>query len=150
MPTRSESQSSRGSARPVLLLDTSAAIASVLTTHVHHQVVLTAIGGSRIGLAGHAMFETYSVLTRLPSPQRLSAELAARVIRTNFPHSAHLDLERSSALPTEFAAVGIAGGAVYDGLVGACAVAAGATLLTCDRQAMASYAALGVDVLQVG
>ncbi len=150
MPTRSRSQSSRGSARSVLLLDTSAAIASVLTTHVHHQAVLTAIGGSPIGLAGHAMFETFSVLTRLPTPQRLSAELAARVIRTNFPHSAHLDPERLSALPTEFAAVGISGGAVYDGLVGVCAVAAGASLLSCDRRAMASYAALGVHVLLVG
>lgn len=122
----------------------------MLTTHVHHQAVLTAIGGSPIGLAGHAMFETFSVLTRLPTPQRLSAELAARVIRTNFPHSAHLDPERLSALPTEFAAVGISGGAVYDGLVGVCAVAAGASLLSCDRRAMASYAALGVHVLLVG
>ncbi len=150
MPTRSRAQPGHGAAGSVLLLDTSAAIASIVATHVHHQAVLRAFGGFRLGLSGHAMFETYSVLTRLPPPQRLSAELAARVIETNFPQRAHLDPARLSTLPGEFAAAGISGGAVYDGLVGACAAAAGATLLTCDRRAMTSYTALGVDVLLIG
>jgi len=122
----------------------------VLPTHAHHAAVLAAVSGEQLGLAGHAVFETYSVLTRLPAPQRLSGALAARVIHHNFPHTQQLAGTRGSDLLTDFAAAGITGAAVYDGLIGACAAQSGSTLVSCDRRAMPTYGALGVDVLLVG
>jgi toxin FitB len=43
-------------------------------------------------------------------------------------------------------AAGIAGGAVYDGLVALAAKAAGVPLLTCDQRALHTYAALQIEV----
>jgi uncharacterized protein with PIN domain len=53
--------------RPVALLDTSAAIALVVEDHEAHAATFAALKDRRVGLAGHAWFETYSVLTRLPA-----------------------------------------------------------------------------------
>lgn len=41
---------------------------------------------------------------------------------------------------------GIHGGATYDALIGATAAAEGATLVTADARALATYARVGVDV----
>jgi hypothetical protein len=56
----------------VALLDTSAAIALMVEDHDAHIATLDAVRGRRLGLAGHAWFETYSVLTRLPAGLRRS------------------------------------------------------------------------------
>ena len=45
-------------ARPTVLLDTSAAIALVLEDHDSHAATVIAVRGHRLGLAGHAWFET--------------------------------------------------------------------------------------------
>jgi hypothetical protein len=52
-----------GSRQPVLLVDTSVAV----PYYEHHLAVFDALYGRRRGLAGHAVFETFSVLTRGPS-----------------------------------------------------------------------------------
>lgn len=75
-------------ARPTVLLDTSAAIALVLEDHDSHAATVTAVRGHRLGLAGHAWFETYSVLTRLPDDLRRSPADAAKLLAHNFPASA--------------------------------------------------------------
>ncbi|GAA3670048.1 PIN domain-containing protein [Microbacterium marinilacus] len=129
-----------------LLLDTSAAVALVQPTHVHHRDVLDHVRGRALGLAGHAAIETYSVLTRLPGAQRVSAAVAARMIEVNFPRSHALSAAGGRRAPSRFAAAGIAGGAVYDGLVALAAEEARIALLTCDRRAVDTYARLGVDV----
>jgi len=41
---------------------------------------------------------------------------------------------------------GIRGGATYDALIAATAVAEGATLVTCDRRALATYQRIGVEL----
>ncbi|MGL3148852.1 hypothetical protein ACSS7Z_00700 [Microbacterium sp. A82] len=43
------------------------------------------------------------------------------------------------------AAAGIAGGAVYDGFVALAARESGIRLLSCDRRALPTYQALGID-----
>lgn len=65
------------------LLDTSAAVALVVAGHDHHAATLAALDRRELGLCGHATFETYSVLTRLPWTQRLSPAVAHRVPSTN-------------------------------------------------------------------
>lgn len=86
--TTSESFDSPTSAD--LLLDTSAAVALVLEDSEAHELVRSACAGLLLGLAGHALLETYSVLTRLPGGSRLSPAAAARVIAQEFPRSVAL------------------------------------------------------------
>lgn len=127
-----------------LLLDTSAAIALAQPNHSAHEAVIGRVRGLTLGLAGHAAVETYSVLTRLPGSQRVSGEVAARIIGRNFPATHHLSGETD--VLSALSSAGIAGGASYDGIVALAAKDAGVRLLTCDRRAMTTYARLGVDV----
>jgi predicted nucleic acid-binding protein len=127
-----------------LLLDTSAAIPLVLLDHEFHTAVRRACRGRRLGLAGHAVFETYSTLTRLPPPARRTPRDAARVITVNFPATSHLSAQDQDRLVSAWSEVGISGGSVYDALVGAAAAGAGYPLLSCDLRARATYQAVGV------
>lgn len=85
------------------------------------------------------------MLTRLPGASRVTPATAARIIATAFPASVPLPAEAAADAIAEFAASGVAGGAVYDGLVGLAAREAGVPLLSRDRRAAATYSALGVD-----
>ncbi|PFG30053.1 PIN domain-containing protein [Paramicrobacterium agarici] len=127
-----------------ILLDTSAAIALVLASSELHGSISKRTHGLILGLSGHAAFETYSVLTRLPGAQRLSARTAARVIDENFPATHQLGARAAASALKTIAAANIAGGSVYDGLVGLAAKDAGTVLLSCDRRAQPTYAALAV------
>jgi predicted nucleic acid-binding protein len=128
------------------LLDTSAAIALLVQDHADHEPTFAALANRQLGLAGHAAFETFSVLTRLPSTARLVPAAAYRLLSANFPHTRFLGAERSTALLAELADRRIAGGSVYDALVGAAAVEHGLTLVSRDHRALETYRALGVDV----
>lgn len=99
-----------------------------------------------MGLSGHAWFETYSVMTRLPAPARRSASTVATMLSTNFPASRLLSAAAAERLGVELASVGIAGGAVYDALVGAAAREHAVALASADRRASETYRALGVEV----
>lgn len=63
-----------------------------------------------------------------------------------FPETQHLAPSTASGLLAELAELGLAGGAVFDALVGAVARQARVPLISCDRRAAATYHALGVDV----
>jgi predicted nucleic acid-binding protein len=127
-----------------LLLDTSAAIALVTPTHEAHETVFERVHTVRLGLAGHAAFETYSVLTRQPLPLRLSAANAGQLIAHNFPASVSLSGAAAGRLLAELTASGIVGGAVFDALVGAAARHANVLLISRDRRAAETYRSLGV------
>lgn len=129
-----------------LLLDTSAAIALILEDHEAHRATLAAVQGRRLGLAGHAWFETYSVLTRLPPGIRRSPANALRVVATSFPGSVFLGGAETAALGPEMARLGITGGSVYDALVGAAARLHRRPLLSRDIRALPIYQVLDVDV----
>lgn len=129
-----------------VLADTSVAVAVVVEDHEHHETTLRAIGKRSLGLAGHAAFETFSVLTRLPPPARRSPDAVVRLISANFPSIKYLTTSAAEALLPKFASLGIAGGSVYDALVGAAAAESGLVLLTRDARALPVYRALQVDV----
>ncbi len=57
------------SAEPELLVDTSVAVALCVADHEGRAPSRGVVEGRRIGLAGHAAWETFSVLTRLPPPR---------------------------------------------------------------------------------
>jgi predicted nucleic acid-binding protein len=134
----------------VLLLDTSAAVALVVEDHEAHVATIAAVRGHRLGLAGHAWFESYSVLTRLPGGRRRSPTDAARLLAHDFPASAFLSEEAAAALGPELARLGISGGAAYDALVGAAARHHDRTLVSGDARARTVYEALGARVRLVG
>ena len=130
--------------RPVALLDTSAAVALIVEDHEAHIATLDAVEGRRLGLAGHAWFETYSVLTRLPAGLRRSPADALRVLARNFPASGFLGEAEAADLGGELAQLGISGGAVYDALVAAAARQHGLPLVSADARARPVYDTLGV------
>jgi hypothetical protein len=96
-------------------------------------------------MSGHAAVELLSVLTRLAPPHRLSPAAALRLEETNFPESRFLSATDAKGLLREFAETGLAGGALYDGLVGAAARKHKLPLITCDRRAEPTYRVLGVN-----
>ncbi|MDQ2710066.1 MAG: VapC toxin family PIN domain ribonuclease, partial [Actinomycetota bacterium] len=65
-------------AGPELLVDTSVAVALSVADHEGRAACRAGVEGRRIGLAGHAAFETFSVLTRLPGPARRSVTAVSR------------------------------------------------------------------------
>jgi predicted nucleic acid-binding protein len=135
---------SRGNLEPDALVDTSVAVPLAVADHEHHQAVVDALGNRTLGLAGHAAFETFSILTRLPPPARRSPGAVARLIAHNFPATRFLSDHGAAALLARLGALGIAGGAVYDALVGAAAVEHGLRLMTRDRRAVDTYRRLDI------
>lgn len=129
-----------------LLLDTSAAVALVMRNHESHESTFASLHAQPLGLCGHAAFEVFSVLTRLPAPDRLSAASAGLVLRDNFPHTRHLSPGGAAALLARLPALGLAGGSVYDALVAATAAEHALTLVSRDRRALATYQAIGATV----
>ena len=131
---------------PDLLVDTSVAVALLVADHASHDLVVEALGERRLGLAGHAAFETYSVLTRLPPPARRTPAAVSRLIEANFPASRYPSPTAVARLMRDAPGLGISGGSMYDALVGISAVLHGLPLATRDRSAVATYQALGVRV----
>lgn len=133
----------------VVLVDTSVAVAAMLGDHESRPAVVAALAGTRPGLAGHAWFETYSVLTRLPAPQRRPAQEISSALDRNFPETRWLSQAASTELAARCASLGIAGGAVYDALVAAVALAEDLPLFTRDLRAVGTYQAVGVRAIPI-
>jgi predicted nucleic acid-binding protein len=131
----------------MLALDTSVAIALLVQTHRQHGAVVSWWRGREVALCGHALAETYSVLTRLPGDLRLAPADAARLLRERFAPPLIVSPETFSRLPEVFGDAGIAGGAAYDGLVALAAIEHDAELATRDARARATYEALGARVI---
>lgn len=129
----------------VVLVDTSVAVPLLDAGDADHERLHEALRGSRLGLAGHAAFETFSVLTRRPTPSRVSARAAAMLIERAFPETRALQISDTDVLLAEFALLGIAGGSVYDALVAVTAREHGLPLMTRDVRAERVYRLLGVD-----
>lgn len=124
--------------------DTSVAVAALDPSHAAHRPCRRAVVTRRPALAGHATFETYAVLTRLPVPLRLTGPQAEKVLRQAFPEGCWLDPEAARLLLSRLPDGHIVGGSVYDALVAEAARVDGRILLTRDRRAERTYRAVGV------
>ena len=131
----------------VLALDTSVAIALLVQTHREHPAIERWWGGREVVLSGHALAETYSVLTRLPGDLRLSPVDAARLLRERFGAPLVLRAQTARRISDVLGELGIAGGAVYDAIVALAAVEHGADLATRDVRARATYELVGARVV---
>lgn len=135
---------------PPIAVDTSVAVPLLVQTHQAHAAVVRWWDDREIALSGHAVAETYSVLTRLPGDLRLAPADAAQLLSKRFAQPLLLDPDVARRLPDVLAALGIAGGAVYDALVALAAAGHGADLATRDARAKMTYEAVGVRVLVAG
>lgn len=132
-------------AENLLAADSSVAVPLVLANHPDLEIIAAwARDKPKLYLSGHALAETYSIITRLRVPFRVSAEVARSVIDASFAGTIYPKASTLRKLHRIFAEVGISEGAVYDGLVALAALDNGATLVTRDIRASATYDALGV------
>jgi toxin FitB len=130
-------------------VDTSVAVPLLVRSHHGHATVVRWWNGQEVALSGHALAETYSVLTRLPGDSRLAPADAARLLKARFPSPLLLSAPRSRKLPDTLSRLGIAGGAVYDALVALAAKEHNVALATRDARAQGTYDAVGVTVIVV-
>jgi len=123
-------------------IDTSVIVAAVLPWHRDHEAAFRALdrtlAHSKVVLPSRTLIESYSVLTRLPSPHRLSPKDAVAVLRGTF-----LDQSDIVSLPDHehwaflrhLSEEGVAGGGAYDAEIVATALHAGATeILTLNQR----------------
>lgn len=127
-------------------VDTSVVVPALLGWHEHHDACRQAARGTAI--PAHALLESYSVMTRLPSPHRLAAAVAAELLRSWFtgPGVLIAPARLQREVVERVSGSGHEGGSVYDALVGLTAAAAGHTLLTRDHRALRLYDDLGIAV----
>ena len=133
-----------------LALDTSVAIPLLVQTHRDHAATVRWCGSQQLVLSGHAVAETYSVLTRLPGDVRVSPVDAARLLDEWFGAPLLLGPDTAVRLPEVLSGLGIAGGAVYDAIVALAAVEHDAELATRDVRAKATYETVGARVVVAG
>src|SRR5438105_2547343 len=113
---------------PTFLPDSSCIVARLSRWHPHHAAARAELDrrlGLREGMivAGHSLVEAYSVLTRLPQPNRIPSRLAAEMVRASFVEGVPvitLDAPTYLGFLAELAEQGIAGGSVYDAVIAAC------------------------------
>ncbi len=117
--------------------------------HSAHRVCTEFLSGRSAVLAGHAAFESFAVLTRLPGDAQVSPPDAIAGLRAAFGEPCWLPIEAQKSLFARLGTSGLSGGAVYDALVGEAARVNELTLVTRDRRAMPTYRFLGVDFLVV-
>lgn len=114
------------------LPDASCMIPFVCSWHENHdrataEVQYRVKQREKLVVAAPALVETYSVLTRLPPPYRLSATVAWTLVESNFVKSVRtisLDSKTYLDLLRDAAARGVAGGRVYDEVIATCAAKA--------------------------
>jgi predicted nucleic acid-binding protein len=137
-------------------LDTSVLVAAVAQWHEAHERSLRAVD-ELLAQPGtlvpqQVLLEAYSVLTRLPSPQRLSPASALSVLEQTLEESADVVGLESVATWTfldDQREAAVAGGAVYDALIIRSALAAGADrILTLNPRHFQRLAPAGLRVLE--
>jgi toxin FitB len=133
----------------VIALDTSVAVPLLMETHEQHADVVVWRADREICLCGHALVETYSVLTRLPGDLRAAPADVARVLRERFAPPIALAEATAARLPELLAELGVRGGAVYDAMVALTAFQHDVALASRDARARTTYEAVGARVVTV-
>jgi predicted nucleic acid-binding protein len=124
--------------------DSSVVIAAFASWHEHHERA-RAIMDQGVRLVEHCALETYSVLTRLPSPHRCSGIVVRDFLQARFPEPfLRLDAAAWRRFLMDLPDRELAGGAIYDALVAATVAQHDAELISCDRRAAAIYESYGI------
>lgn len=124
--------------------DSSITIAALLDGHPAHDEAADALAACAATIA-HAAIETYSVLTRLPPPNRADATTTVEVLDERLPSTfATLSASDYAKAPKQLAGAGVSGGATYDGLIALTALEHDLEIITRDKRAERTYRALAV------
>ena len=101
-------------------------------------------------LPAQVIAESVSILSRLPGGLAVPLDVAIAAVAGTCQHARQLRADRYLAVLSAIARAGLGGGAAYDALIGATARDHDATLLTLDRRAQRTYAAVGASFEIVG
>jgi predicted nucleic acid-binding protein len=134
----------------LIAVDTSVVVAAFASWHAGHRAA-RAVLERRPRLPAHVAVEAYSVLTRLPPPHRAAPDVAEAFVSARFPLPFLTLSDRAfRRLLADAVRRRITGGAIYDALVAAIALEAGAVLLSRDLRAARTYEAMGARFQLVG
>jgi predicted nucleic acid-binding protein len=136
-------------------VDTSVIVAALLGWHEDHdparKALERALVSERLVLPAPALVESYAVMTRLPSPHRLSPTDAAALLRDTFAGVTTVALAGEEVWPLldHLESADIAGGRSYDAHILACARKAGAQrLLTLNERDFRALASKDIDIVR--
>lgn len=110
-------------------VDTSVLLAAANADHIHHgssHELMLSLRPRRDACAAHSLAELYSTLTRMPFPQRRNASQAILFVADVQARLTPIALapEEYFAAISEYSAMGMVGGAIYDALIARCALKA--------------------------
>lgn len=124
--------------------DSSIAIPALLDGHPAHDEAADALAACAATIA-HVAIETYSVLTRLPPPNRADAHTTAELLAERLPSTfVALSASDYTKAPARLAGADVSGGGTYDGLIALTALHHDLEIVTRDRRAERTYRALDV------
>ncbi|HMM35535.1 MAG TPA: PIN domain-containing protein [Thermoanaerobaculia bacterium] len=140
---------------PATSVDSSVLVAALASWHENHDEARTALEkamgpAGELVLPADVLVETYSVLTRLPSPHRLSPVDALRLLEENLADARTVALAATETwrLLRTLAVNAVTGGAVYDARIVAAAVKGGAArILTLNGRHFSRLAPDGLEVV---
>lgn len=129
----------------MIAADASVLVPALLSSHEFHDACheSAALIDSAIG---HALIETYAVLTRLPQPYTVPPVQASTALRSYSTNVLTLPGDDVADAIDRFVNARASGGASYDALIAVTAMRHSATLLTRDERAAEIYQRLGTDV----
>jgi predicted nucleic acid-binding protein len=112
-------------------LDTSVLVATFYADHPHHSPsadLFFRFGRNESCCAAHSLAEVYATLTRMPAPRRVSGDQALLFLMDIRAHLSvvALDADEYFQVLQSGGAFGLAGGAIYDAVLGHCALKANA------------------------
>lgn len=132
------------------VVDTSVVVAAFASWHESHTLALEALDDGP-ALPAPCALEAYAVLTRLPPPHRARPDIVRDFLAAAFPGPRpSLDPAVADRMIESLVERGVTGGAAYDAVIALVAMGAGATLVTLDTRARATYDRMGVATQFLG
>ncbi len=129
----------------MIAADSSVLVPALLASHEFHDTCHES-AGLVDSAVGHALVETYAVLTRLPQPYTVPPVQASTALRSYSTNVLALAGDDVADAIDRFVVARVGGGASYDALIAVTAARHAATLLTRDERAAEVYGRLGADV----
>ena len=110
-------------------VDTTVLLAAANADHPHYgpsRKLVLGLSRRHDACAAHSLAELYSTLTRMPFPQRRNASQAMLFVADVQARLTTIALtpEEYFAAISEYSAMGVVGGAIYDALIARCALKA--------------------------
>lgn len=126
------------------VVDSSVVVRAATSTDSKERERLQDAIGSSPNVIAHVLAESFSTLTRLPQPFRLTPQRCLTYLSSAFrAHPLTLSSGGYLRVLELVADHGISGGAIYDCLVAETAREHDATLVSLDRRAASSYVVVG-------